>query len=137
MYTSQITNNSEFYQDYQSLEEPYVIFRIKENPELNNKIWEGYISDIFDNPPKSVDESRQKNGGWIGMTKDWQELTGPFDQESDEFATVNRSTYLEDLLEYAGANFDLERSSEALGLILDFFKFASEQNLAVELYYGH
>ena len=71
------------------------------------------------------------------MTKDWQELTGPFDQESDEFATVNRSTYLEDLLEYAGANFDLERSSEALGLILDFFKFASEQNLAVELYYGH
>ena len=37
MYTSQITNNSEFYQDYQSLEEPYVIFRIKENPELNIK----------------------------------------------------------------------------------------------------
>ena len=96
-----------------------MILSLKENPEFNIHIWEGYFSSIFDDPPLH-------GLGWHGFTRDYQEEKGAFDFANVQEEILNPMEYLEDILQYKDKNFKWKEEKESFDLIVDFLKYAIE-----------
>ena len=53
-----------------------IIISLKESPEFNLHIWNGYVETIVD-PPIFTDKD------WVGFTRDYQEFTGAWDDKTE------------------------------------------------------
>ncbi len=94
---------------------------LKEYPQCNLYIWEGYIDDILKEP-------KRKGDYWSGFTRDFHELARTF---NDEVEIENLDEYINDLLLYKDSQFEDEEDFEVYELILDFLTFAKENDLTV------
>lgn len=86
-------------------------------------MWEGYFDDIFAKP--SLD-----GFGWKGFTRDIHQMEGIFNDDITS-AKIDAQEYLEDLLTYTNKNFDYDESADALALLVEFLKFAIQNNYTV------
>ena len=102
-----------------------IILMLKENPEFNLYIWEGYFDDIFGEPPL--------NGlGWRGFTRDVCEFAGAFSRKNGEGTELSDlEEYLSDLLEYEDKSFRFPETREVFNLVADFLRYAIETNQTV------
>ncbi len=116
-----LKNNVSFYEGYEG--EPEIILTIADATEYNIHLWDGYFDDIFGEP--SLDGE-----GWKGFTRDMHQLEGIF-RSDESSAVINAPEYLEDILSYRGKTFRYEESSAALALIIDFLRFAVDNNFTV------
>ena len=95
-----------------------IILSLREDPNFNLHIWEGYIDDIFDHPPLH-------GLGWHGFTRDYQEFKGAFSDDNDnKIELPDLEEYLTDMLQYAEKEFRFEETSEVFELIADFLRYA-------------
>ena len=103
--------------------EPDVILSIKENPEFNLYIWDGYFVKIFGNPIFG-------NENWVGFTRDYQEITGGWEEASE---IENIDEYIWDMLRYKDREYDVlwEDTPEVFNLIIDFLTYAKETGQTV------
>lgn len=105
--------------------EPEVVLSLKENPEFNLHIWDGYFTAIFANPISTDDL-------WVGFTRDYQENKGGWDKAAE---IENIEEYIWDILRYKDRRYDpiWERASiyEVLELIVDFLTYAKQTNQTV------
>ena len=101
-----------------------IIISLKESPEFNLRIWNGYIVAIF-NPPIFTDKD------WVGFTRDYQEFTGAWDDKR-EIKDVDE--YICDMLRYKYKKYKpiWEKTvPEVFNLILDFLTYAKETGQTV------
>jgi len=110
--------DNRFYKGYEGEEE--VIFLAGER---TLHIWEGYFGDIFGNPI-------EKEEGWSGFTKDYNEFSGPFEDGCIEYL-LNIPEYLADAKEYVGRKFDFGESAQVLDAIILFLVEAKQSNADV------
>ena len=57
--------------------------------------------------------------GWTGLTKDFNELTGPYDEEM-ETCTIDVMTYLDDAVTHRGKIVDYEETPEVLEALINW-----------------
>ena len=121
-----LKNNYEYYEGFEGEEE--VMLLLKENPEFNIRVWEGYISDIFDDPPLH-------GLGWEGFTRDYQERKGAFGIASNKSEILNLREYIEDMMQYKDKKFRFEETPEIFELIADFLEYAmgTKQTVVVKV----
>jgi len=75
MDIKKLKNNRQFYDSLKFIDDKKVELSIKEDPEFNIHIWEGYFDDIFEKPIF--------NGKvWVGFTRDYQELKGGWEKKA-------------------------------------------------------
>ncbi len=119
-------NNNKFYDEW-LYGDPELVLSLKENPQCNLHVWDGYIIDI-------TRDIKPKDAYWSGFTRDYQEDVRTFSGEEVELENLDE--YINDLLLYKDAQFEFNETFEAYELILDFLTFAKENNLTVmaELY---
>ena len=101
-----------------------IIISLKESPEFNLHIWNGYVETIVD-PPIFTDKD------WVGFTRDYQEFTGAWDDKT-EIKDIDE--YIWDMLRYKNKNYDpvfAKTVPEAFNLILDFLTYAKETSQTV------
>ena len=113
------------YFDERFFGESDMTFALKENPEFNIYLWEGFIDDICENP--RTDET----GHWIGFTRDNNEFIRTYSGYPVE---IDLDEYIKDLLLYKDIDFEKEfgkETQEVYDLILDFLLFAKETNQTV------
>ena len=77
-------------------------------------IWDGYISDIFGDP--IIVEK-----GWKGLTKDYNELTGPYG-DNEEPCQISTDEYLADALLYRDHKCAYEESSDVLEELINWLR---------------
>ena len=118
MVTGKQTKDNTLYKGYEG--EAEVIFAAGGR---TLHIWEGYFGDIFGNPI-------QKDKGWCGFTKDYNEFIGPFEDECIEYV-LNIPEYLDDAKAYVGRKFDFEESSKDLDSMILFLEEAEQSNVDV------
>ncbi len=116
-----LKNNTIFYEGYEG--EPEIVLSATENKDCNIHLWEGYFDDIFSDP--SLD-----GNGWKGFTRDIHQMEGIFNDDIAS-ANIDAQEYLEDLLTYTNRNFDYDESADALALLVEFLKFAIQNNYTV------
>ena len=90
-----------------------VVLSLKENPEFNLRIWDGYFAEIFEDAI-FTDEP------WVGFTRDYQEGKGCWEKESE---IKNIDEYIWDMLRYKGKEYDpiwARHIPEVFNLIIDF-----------------
>ncbi len=116
-----LKNNTIFYEGYEG--EPEIVLSASENKDYNIHLWEGYFDDIFSDP--SLD-----GNGWKGFTRDIHQMEGIFNDDITS-AKIDAQEYLEDLLTYTNRNFDYDESADALALLVEFLKFAIQNNYTV------
>ncbi len=114
-------NNDTFY-DQRFYGSGEVILSLKDHPEYNLHIWEGYMGDILQDPKREGDY-------WSGFTRDFHELVRTFSSALVEIENLDE--YINDLLLYKDVQFEFDETFEAYELILDFLAFAKENNLTV------
>ena len=73
-------------------------------------IWDGYISDIFGDPIMD-------GKGWKGLTRDFNEMTGPFSGETAP-CKINVKEYLDDAETYKGCETSYEESVRVLDSLI-------------------
>lgn len=121
MDIGQIRNNKKFYEGYEG--EPEIIFEIKEKPEYNIHIWEGYIEYDDIKPYK-----------WQGMTRDYEEMKGPWSKENySRYCIVDTDDYLSDLKSYNNRKYQFDEEKNAIDCITMLFEYAKEQNYHVQI----
>lgn len=123
MDITKLKNNDYFYKDYADDFEPKLIIRLKNKPEYNLAIWEGYVDDILDMAKCGID-------GWKGFTKDNQEVVRTFD--SNDPVQIETTEYLNDLKNYEKNEFKFDESKECLYLMINFLEYAQATNSLVE-----
>ncbi len=116
-----LKNNTIFYKGYEG--EPEIVLSATENKDYIIHLWEGYFDDIFSDP--SLD-----GNGWKGFTRDIHQMEGIFD-DCITSAKIDAQEYLEDLLTYTNRDFDYDESADALALLVEFLKFAIQNNYTV------
>ena len=103
-----------------------IIISLKESPEFNLNIWNGYVVAIV-SPPIFT------NKNWVGFTRDYQEFTGAWAWDGIvEIEDVDE--YIWDMLRYKDKKYDpiWERTvPEVFDLILDFLTYAKETGQTV------
>ena len=106
--------------------EPDIILSLKESPEYNLYIWEGYIGEIFEDPIFT-----DKN--WVGFTRDYHEGVGAWEDVTE---IENVDEYIWDMLRYKDRKFDWEETPEVFNLIVDFLAYAKQtgQTVVVEVF---
>ena len=82
------------------------------NDELH--MWDGYMEDIFGTP--IIDKN-----GWNGFTRDYNELKGPYGDDSIEYA-LDINEYLKDAIQYRGREFEYEETKEVLEAMILWFE---------------
>ena len=117
-----LKDNYEYYEGFEGEEE--VMLSLKENLECNIHVWEGYFSDIFDDPPLH-------GLGWHGFTRDYQECRNAFGIASNNAEILNLREYLEDMMQYKDKKFRFEETREVFELIADFLKYAIDTKQTV------
>ena len=104
--------------------EPEVVLSLKENPEFNLHIWDGYFVAIFDRPI-FTDEP------WVGFTRDYQEDKGGWEKASE---IENVDEYIWDMLRYKEKKYDPVWEKcvpEVFNLVIDFLTYAKQTNQTV------
>ena len=125
MDITKLKNNWEYYDDSYYVPDEITI-SIKEEPEFNIHIEEGYFHDIFHgNAPMD-------GKGWHGFTRDYLERVGGWENVS-EIGDIDE--YLNDLMKYLQAGFSYKESPNVLNLVIDFLTYAKEtgQTVIVEV----
>ncbi len=125
MDITKLKNNWEYYDDSYYVPDEITI-SIKEEPEFNIHIEEGYLYDIIrGNAPMD-------GKGWYGFTRDYLERVGGWEDVS-EIEDIDE--YLNDLMKYLQAGFSYKESPNVLNLIIDFLTYAKEtgQTVVVEV----
>ena len=74
-------------------------------------IWDGYIHDIFGTPVMD-------GKGWKGLTRDFNEMIGPFD--SDEPCLIDVNEYLDDAIKYRDRMMDYEETPNVLEALINW-----------------
>ncbi|MBQ7567843.1 hypothetical protein IJT17_03470 [bacterium] len=74
-------------------------------------IWDGYLEDIFGEPPLDGQD-------WYGLTKDFHEDTGPFD--SFEPCPIDVEAYLSDAISCRGRKMRFEESPAVLEAMISW-----------------
>lgn len=104
--------------------EPEVVLSLKENPEFNLHIWNGYFADIFENAIFT-------DNLWVGFTRDYQEDKGGWDKASE---IENIDEYIWDMLRYKEKKYApiwQKCVPEVFDLIIDFLTYAKQTNQTV------
>lgn len=114
MDIGKILNNHDFYKGYEG--EPLIILSIEGCNENCLYVWEGYFEDIFGNAEFS-------DNGWIGFTKDYQQLEGPFSGDNKPHI-IDTIEYIQDLKKYLNKKFNYEETMDLLNLLIDFLDYA-------------
>ena len=125
MDITKLKNNWEYYDDSYYVPDEITI-SIKEEPEFNIHIEEGYLYDIIrGNAPMD-------GKGWYGFTRDYLERVGGWEDVS-EIEDIDE--YLNDLMKYVQAGFSYKESPNVLNLVIDFLTYAKEtgQTVIVEV----
>jgi len=125
MDIGKLKNNRKYYEIGEEWAEPEVILSIKENPEFNLHIWDGYFVKIF-GEPIFTDKM------WVGFTRDYQEGINGWDEATE---MDNIDEYIWDMLRYKGRNFLWEEIPEVFDLVIDFLTYAKQtgQTVIVEV----
>lgn len=103
--------------------EAELVVSIKSNSSETFHIWEGYIDDIFSGAPFCDD-------GWKGLTRDYQEMRGPF-SENGLYEVTDAKEYYEDLITYENADFDYPESAEVLNVLRELFQYAAKTDSTI------
>ena len=125
MDIGKLKDNWEYYDDSYYVPDEITI-SIKEEPEFNIHIEEGYLYDIIrGNAPMD-------GKGWYGFTRDYLERVGGWEDVS-EIEDIDE--YLNDLMKYVQAGFSYKESPNVLNLVIDFLTYAKEtgQTVIVEV----
>ena len=104
--------------------EPDIILSLKESPEFNLFIWDGYFVAIFSDPIFT-----DKN--WVGFTRDYQENINGWDEATE---MDNIDEYICDMLRYKNKKYKpiWEKTvPEVFNLILEFLTYAKETGQTV------
>jgi len=115
----------DFYKGFEG--EPEFVISLMADPKRTVHIWAGYLDDIFA-------KTEFSNDGWIGMTRDYQELRGAF-EESGPYIVPNALEYYEDLRGYKGQSFQYDETKDVLEVMLDLFQCATESGQQVQTEY--
>ena len=118
MDIGKINDNYDFYKGYEG--EPEIIITVN-NASLH--IWEGYLEDIYGNPPLD-------GAGWIGFTRDIHQIEGIFANEESSLK-IDAEEYLKDLLLYQNAEFRYDETSDVYKLIKNWLTYAVNSNCVV------
>ena len=118
MDTGKAKNNYEFFEGYEG--ETEIVF---ESDGVKYHFWEGYIDNIVGNPKPS-------ESGWFGLTRDYNQFEGPFDDSPE---SVNTREYLDDLSSYADNEFDKD-TKKALKRLTSIFQNAVTNNHKVTVF---
>lgn len=114
MDTGKIKDNYDFYEGFE--DEPEIIFKSDDPNMPILHIWDGYLDDILREP--------NLNGkGWTGLTRDYHQCEGAFDDGS-ETSITNISEYLNDLELYKNRNFDYGETKSVYDLLCSWLKIA-------------
>ena len=122
MDIGRIKNNDTFYKGYEG--EPQIMVSIKGDEELCLHIWDGYFEDIFGHP--SIDGK-----GWIGFTRDYNQMEGVFSGETDCCEIVSPEEYLKDLSACQINTFQYEETKQAAELLCEFLRYAVDKGKTV------
>ncbi len=104
--------------------EPEVVLSLKENPEFNLHIWNGYFAEIFE-------DAIFTNEPWVGFTRDYQEGKGGWDKASK---IENIDEYIWDMLRYKEKKYApiwQKCVPEVFDLVIDFLTYAKQTNQTV------
>ncbi len=102
-----------------------IILSLKEQPEFNIHIWDGYIRDLFGNPPMNAER-------WYGFTRDFNEFVGAFSEKEGNRIEISKvEEYFVDLIQYAEKRFRIEETREVFNLLSDFLRYALATNQTV------
>ena len=107
-------NDYTFYIGYEG--EPELVLWTSEDGSKKLHVWDGYLTDIFDNAALS-------DLGWRGLTRDYQEDLGAF-ADSDEHIVEDVEAYLGDLRNYIGCSFRFEETEQVLISLINIFEQA-------------
>ncbi len=121
MDIQRLKNNRKHYEIGVEWAEPKVILSLKESPEYNLHIWDGYFVAIF-GEPIFADEN------WVGFTRDYQEGVGAWEKVME---IENIDEYIWDMLRYKDRKFDWEETPEVFNLIIDFLTYAKQTGQTV------
>ena len=101
--------------------EPDIILSIKESPEFNLYIWEGYFVKIF-GEPIFTDKM------WVGFTRDYHEDINGWDEATE---MDNIDEYIWDMLRYKNKQFEWEETPKVFDLIIEFLMYAKQTGQTV------
>lgn len=107
-------NDYTFYMGYEG-EPELIVWTSAKNTKIIH-VWDGYLTDIFDNAALS-------DAGWCGLTRDYQEDLGAFANPT-EYKVENTVEYLNDLKQYFGCAFRFEETENVLELLISVFEQA-------------
>ena len=117
-------DNYKYYEGFEG--EPEFTITIPETDDPPAHIWIGYIEDIFDNADLS-------DGGWKGLTRDYQENTGIF--SNGNYTVTDMEEYLNDTMQYKDTDFQYDETSDVLELLIQTFEAALQKGTFVKLEY--
>jgi len=101
--------------------EPDIILSIKESPEFNLYIWEGYFGAIFN-------EAIFTDKMWVGFTRDYHEFIGAWEKATE---IENIDEYIWDMLRYKNKQFEWEETPKVFDLIIEFLTYAKQSGQTV------
>lgn len=120
--TERFINNEKFFDERFYGIGDELVLSLKEHPKYNIHIWEGFIFDI-------LRDAKAAGDYWAGFTRDYNEMVRTFCGDPVEMEDI--SEYINDLLLYKDDEFEDDEDREAYTLILDFLRFAKENNQTV------
>ena len=123
MDIGKLKNNKEFSAEKICPEyvEPNIILSMKESPEFNLFIWDGYFVKIFGDPIFTDKD-------WVGFTRDYQEDVNGWDRATE---IENIDEYIWDMLRYSEREYSWQETPEVFNLIIDFLTYAKETGQTV------
>ena len=119
MDIGRFNNNTHFYKGYEPEEE--ITLKVKECPELNIHIWDGFFYDIFGNPPMD-------GNGWNGFTRDFNQFERTYDSID---VKIDIDEYLADLYSYRSKQFKFTDTYMCYNLIISFLEYAKSKNMTI------
>ena len=118
MDTGQIKNDFTYYKGFEG--EGEVTFTYAG---LCLHVWDGYIFQIVGKPPLD-------GKGWHGMTRDYNQLEGPWDEDE---ADVDAVEYLQDLKHYQGKHLETAQAEQVLSRLIELFRQAAAHGAYVHI----
>lgn len=118
MDTGQIKNDFTYYKGFEGEGEVTFIYA-----GLCLHVWDGYIFQIVGKPLLD-------GKGWYGMTRDYNQLEGPWDEDE---ADVDAVEYLQDLKHYQGKQLETAQAEQVLSRLIELFRQAAAQHAYVHI----
>ncbi|MBR5479743.1 MAG: hypothetical protein IKU84_06155 [Clostridia bacterium] len=108
MNIGQTLHHTKYYDGYEGCGEIELTARGTSLPVLH--IWEGYFSEIFDNPPLD-------GQGWCGFTRDYNQCEGTFNNHEPQRIS-NLQEYIDDMSRRKEDCWELSETEAVYNLIL-------------------